>query len=285
MTAYEEIRPDTPRNRGDYDAAHTTTVTPDEDIRTIMINRSAWGAILCGVVTTFFVQTTINLIGIGTGAITLDSFVGTLPFTSALWLIVSGIIAAFGGGLAAGRLTGDPRESTTGWHGFLSWGVSVLLVSFLILMTGIVTSGNAAAVPGIYTSSTYQPGTTPGVNETATLSAPTVTALHNVLIAPPAQADSARLDAAQKLAQDQNIPLEVARTRVQQYEQQYRGTIRSNGDLIANSALTGVAILILGALAAFVGGRVGTVKPTITSDRLRALHLSRAFTEHFRSDS
>ncbi len=48
--------------------------------------------------------------------------------------------------------------------------------------------------------------------------------------------------------------------------------ITANADFIANSALTGVAILVLGALAAFVGGRVGTVKPTITSDGIGVLH-------------
>jgi hypothetical protein len=30
--------PDTPRNRGDYDAPHLSSITPAEDARTILIN-------------------------------------------------------------------------------------------------------------------------------------------------------------------------------------------------------------------------------------------------------
>ena len=41
---------DTPRQRGIRDAPHTTPVTPEEDVRTIMINRVSWGAVLAGVV-------------------------------------------------------------------------------------------------------------------------------------------------------------------------------------------------------------------------------------------
>ena len=41
--------PDTPRNRGDYDAAHMSPVTPAEDARTVMLNRISWGAVLAGV--------------------------------------------------------------------------------------------------------------------------------------------------------------------------------------------------------------------------------------------
>jgi hypothetical protein len=34
--------PDTPRRRGDRDAAHLSSVTPAEDARTIMINDVSW---------------------------------------------------------------------------------------------------------------------------------------------------------------------------------------------------------------------------------------------------
>jgi hypothetical protein len=38
-----DVLPDTPRNRGDYDAPHTSPVTPAEDVRSIMLNRVSWG--------------------------------------------------------------------------------------------------------------------------------------------------------------------------------------------------------------------------------------------------
>jgi hypothetical protein len=40
---------DTPRTRGDRNAPHAIPVTPDEDVRTILINRVSWGAVLAGV--------------------------------------------------------------------------------------------------------------------------------------------------------------------------------------------------------------------------------------------
>jgi hypothetical protein len=212
MTTYEKVKPSTPRNRGDYEAPHMSPVTPEEDIRTIGINRSTWGAIFCGVVTTFLVQMVINLASIGIGAVTLENLqtgntttaptTPMLPLMTASWLIASGIIAAFAGGLAAGRMSGEPRESTAGWHGFLSWGVSVLLISFFV--TGFAGRMMVA------------PSATPG--------------------APVTQ------------------------------------SIYANADFIANSALTGVALLVLGALAAVIGGRLGTVKPTMTDVTMGVMH-------------
>jgi hypothetical protein len=47
MASFE---PETARSRGDPDAPHVTPVTPDEDMRTILINRISWGAVFGGVV-------------------------------------------------------------------------------------------------------------------------------------------------------------------------------------------------------------------------------------------
>ena len=39
----DTVRPDTPRNRGDYDAPHVSPVTPAEDARSILLNKVSWG--------------------------------------------------------------------------------------------------------------------------------------------------------------------------------------------------------------------------------------------------
>ena len=125
----EDIRPNTPRNRGDTDAPHMSPVTPAEDARTIMINQISWGAVLAGVVLTLAIQLILNLLGIGIGAATLDPGQGaganpeasTLGIGAGIWFVVAGIVASFVGGYAAGRLGGKPKESTAGWHGLTTW--------------------------------------------------------------------------------------------------------------------------------------------------------------------
>jgi hypothetical protein len=49
-------QPDTPRSLGDSDAPHMSPVTPDEDARTILLNRVSWAAVLAGVVAMLVTQ-------------------------------------------------------------------------------------------------------------------------------------------------------------------------------------------------------------------------------------
>jgi len=133
-------RPDTPRNRGDSDAPHMSPVTPAEDVRTIMLNRVSWSAVLAGVVVALVTQLLLNLFGIGIGAATLDPGAGANDNPSAtsfsigagIWFALSGILASFAGGYASGRLAGKPRESTAGWHGLTTWELTTLLAFYLL---------------------------------------------------------------------------------------------------------------------------------------------------------
>ena len=135
--------PDTPRNRGDYNAPHMSPVTPAEDARTIMLNRVSWGAVLAGVVVALVTQLILNLLGVGIGAATLDPGAGAAENPSAtsfsigagLWFALSGIIAALAGGYVAGRLAGRPQESTAGWHGLTTWALTTLVVFYLLTST------------------------------------------------------------------------------------------------------------------------------------------------------
>ena len=61
--------PDTPRNRGDSDAPHMSPVTPQEDFRTIMLNRVSWAAVLAGVVVSLVTQLLLNMLGLGLGLV------------------------------------------------------------------------------------------------------------------------------------------------------------------------------------------------------------------------
>jgi hypothetical protein len=132
---------DTPRSRGDSDAPHLSPATPAEDARTVMLNRISWGAVLAGVVVALVTQLILNMIGVGIGAATLDPATGdnpeagTFSIGAAIWWTVSGILAAFAGGYAAGRLAGKPKESTAGWHGLTAWALTTLVVFYLLTTT------------------------------------------------------------------------------------------------------------------------------------------------------
>ena len=74
----------------------------------------------------------------------------------------------------------------------------------------------------------------------------------------------------------QNIPVAEARTQVQQYEAQFREGIAATQreateaaaaatTAVSRAALIGALALLLGAVAAWFGGRMGAVDPTVTT--------------------
>jgi hypothetical protein len=298
--------PDTPRNRGDYDAPHLSPATPAEDMRTILLNRISWGAVLAGVVVSLVTQLILNLLGIGIGAATLDPTAGAAGNPSAtgfsigagIWWAVSGILAALAGGYTAGRLAGRPQESTAGWHGLTAWAFTTLVVFYLLTSTmgsiiggayrtvanaaGTVTSAAGGAVQTAATQMTDPfasiertvRGATGG-NDPAALRDTAVTAVRAALTGDQNQAQDARERAAQAIAQAQSIPVDQARSQVQQYEQQYRqaaDTVRRQAteaaevaaQAVSTGALFGAISLILGAIASWFAGRMGAVEPTLT---------------------
>ena len=149
MAMQTDTRVDTPRTRGNYEAPHMTPVTPAEDFRTIMLNRVSWGAVSAGVAMALAVHLVLNLGGIAIGAVTIDPYTGgsptaeTLSVGALIWWTIAGILAALAGGFTAGRLAGEPKESTAGWHGLTSWAVSVVLIAALMTTAaGAIVGGN-----------------------------------------------------------------------------------------------------------------------------------------------
>jgi hypothetical protein len=306
----ETYQPDTPRKRGDYDAPHMSPVTPAEDARTIMINKVSWGAVLAGVVVALVTQLILNLIGIGIGASTLDPGAGAMENPSAsgfsisagIWWSLAGVIAAFVGGYASGRLAGKPKESTAGWHGLTTWALTTLVVFYLLTsavggilggayrtVTGIASAAGGAAQTAAQVAAPALSGVTDpfssieqalrgstGGNDPAALRDAAIAAMRAAVSGDEAKAQEARERAAQAIAKAQNIPVEQARTQVQQYEQQYRAAVAQAKDkatqvadaaskAVSRGALFGSLALLLGAIAGWLGGRMGAVEPTITA--------------------
>jgi ElaB/YqjD/DUF883 family membrane-anchored ribosome-binding protein len=284
--------PLTPRNRGDADAPHVSPVTPDEDIRTVVINQVSWGAVLAGVVFALAIQLIVNMIGVGVGAATIDPgtadnpTTGTFSMIAGLWWLLSGIMGALLGGYAAGRLAGVPKESTAGWHGLIAWAATTLVVIYLLSSAvGSVLGGAFSTVTAGVSGAANAAGAAAQANPSGANSAlssitnairgtnganadAAIAAVQAFLTGDPSQANEARESAAQALAQSQNIPIEQARTQVQQYEQQYRATATQTADTATKAVSWGTILgaigLLLGALAGWFGGRMGAVDPTIT---------------------
>jgi hypothetical protein len=280
--------PDTPRNRGDYDAPHLTPSTPADDVRTILLNRISWSAVLAGVVVSLVTQLILNLLGIGLGAATLDPTAGAeanpsvtgFSIGAGIWWALSGIIAAGAGGFTAGRLAGRPKESTAGWHGLTAWAFTTLLVFYLLTSTlgGIIggayrtianAAGTVASTAGSAAQTAAMKAADPfasieqsvrgasGGNDPAALRDTAVTAMRAAFTGDQAQAQEARERAAQAMAKAQNIPIDQARNQVQQYEQQFRQAVDTAkrqateaADIAATTVSTGA---LFGAIALILG--------------------------------
>jgi hypothetical protein len=244
MADYNNPNPDTPRNRGNYDAPHVSPVTPAEDMRTVLINRVSWGAVFSGVALALIAQFLLNLLGVGIGATSLDYGVPdnvnatNLSFGAVIWWCASGVIAAFIGGITAGRMAGDTRESTSGWHGLTSWAVSSLLVIMLVLGGAGALIGGTYNVTGLSGKVSLRNG---GV----------ISSVNN------------------------NTGTTATGTGISSNGSVNRPAINVDADTITKGALITAVSLLLGALVAWLGGRLGVVKPTITEETIstrRRLH-------------
>ena len=292
-------------------------------MRTILINRVSWGAVAAGVVVALVAQLILNMVGIGLGAATFDATAGNNPSASSfsigagIWWALSGIIAALIGGYTAGRLAGQPKESSGAWHGLISWALATLLVFYLLTTTlGTILGGAFRAVSGAAAGAAQTLGTTAqtavqaaaptlantadpfsaieqrlrdasGGTDPAALRDAAISAIRALVTADPQQQQDARERAAQAIAKAQNIPIDQARSQVAEYEQQYRQAVDqarqkaiavadTTTKTVSRAALFGAIALMLGAIAAWFGGRMGVVHPTLTSEMLmraqRRLH-------------
>jgi hypothetical protein len=290
----EIVHPDTPRSRGDYDAPHTSPVSPAEDARTIMINKISWGAVLAGVVVALVAQLIMNMIGVGVGASTLNPAAGAAENPSltrfsigaGVWWIVTGILAALAGGYAAGRLAGKPKESTAGWHGLVAWALTTLVIFYLLTTAigGLIggayrtvsnavggvtsTAGSAVqfAASGVtdpLSSIEQSLRASMGGNDPAVLRDAATAAVRAALTGDPAKWEEARERAAQAISRAQGIPVEQARTQVQAYEQQYRQSL-DEAKLKATQAADVAAKVVsrgalFGSLALILGALAGWI--------------------------
>ncbi|CAH2604950.1 PhnA-like protein [Rhodovastum atsumiense] len=272
------------------------TIVPD-DRRTFLLNRVSWGAILAGVVAALVVQILLNLLGIGIGAWSLDAAnaadnptASTFSITAGIWWTISGIIASFAGGIVAGRLCGAARANTARWHGLVTWCTTTFIVFWLLTSTvGAMLGGTlnalgnalggagrtaASAVTGI-TQNTDGNALENRVrqlvnpNETQNVQDSVLAYVRASVNGDQQAADTARDRAVDSLARAANISPDEARTRINQATQQYQQTLEQAKQRaaaaaeatrkgIATAGLFGFVALLLGAVASWFGGGIGT---------------------------
>lgn len=265
------------------------------------LNKVSWGAIFAGVAVALVVQLLLNLLGAGIGAAVIDPGTDdnpsakTLSVSTAVWFVVSGVIASFIGGYVASRLSGRPVRSTGALHGVTSWAVTTLVVVYLLTTSigalvggvlsglgGIVSSaGSTVATAATTTAPALATATDPmtgieqsirdasGGNDPAALRDAAVASVRAAITGDPAKAEEARNRAADAIAKAQNIPVDQAKQQVAQYEKQYADTVAQAKQKATEAAQTAATAfsagailafiaLAVGAVAAWVGGAVGT---------------------------
>lgn len=111
------------------------------------LKRISWGAILAGVLIAVVIQISLSLLGLGIGLSTIDPKTDAHPLSglgigSAIWYIVSSLIALYAGGWIAGRLSPTKRLFDGIIHGILAWSlVTLVTLYFLTTTLGSILGG------------------------------------------------------------------------------------------------------------------------------------------------
>lgn len=102
--------------------------------------RLSWGAIVAGMVVATALHVVMALFGMAIGFDTWEpgDRLDTLGGALGIWVVVSGIIALFVGGLTTGRLAGILTRGDGALHGVVLWSLSTVLTAWLVA-SGLTT--------------------------------------------------------------------------------------------------------------------------------------------------
>lgn len=102
------------------------------------VKRVSWAAVFAGVILAMVVQLSLSLLGAGIGMSTVDPVQRETPGAAAfglgagIWWALSSLIALFIGGWVAAHLAGIPRKVDGVLHGLITFGLSTLIVFYLL---------------------------------------------------------------------------------------------------------------------------------------------------------
>ncbi len=239
--------------------ANHTSVTSDE--RYSAVRRVSWGAIFAGTIIALVTQITLSLLGVGIGlGVTNPASAADLSglgIGAVIWLVVSTLIALFIGGYVAGRLAGIPTRTDGVLHGVVVWGLGTLVS--LYLATSVVGSA-VSGVAGILGQGFQL------VGQGASTVAPQVakTIKNN-----PRQARQAARQTVRQARQAYRQARQQAGQVLNQAQKQAAQTAKQVAPVASGAAWGGFIALILGVIAAALGGMTGTPRDQLTSRATR----------------
>lgn len=263
------------------------------------LRRISWGAIIAGAVAAISTLLLLNLLGIGIGASTIDPMQGDQPgkgmaIGAGIWFILSFLIALAIGGWASGRLVGVPNRKDGMLHGFITWGVTtmVLLWALTSAIGGLI--GGATAIVGQAASLAGQSAKSAapavsGVVQQATgvtpqaiqqqagdvASDPAFQAFVSGVLRDGQVSPQDRTNLTQVISQRRGISQADADAQITKWQQQLTEAKQQVGQKavqaedkaaagVSRAALVSFAALLLGAIAATIGGGLGS--PRITTN-------------------
>lgn len=125
------------------------------------IKRVSWGAIFAGVILAMGLQLLLSLLGTGIGMSTIDPLQretptdGTLGMSAGVWWAISSLIALYAGGWVAAHLAGIPRKLDGVLHGLMTWGLSTLIIFYLLgTAIGSIIGGAFSVAGGVASTAT-----------------------------------------------------------------------------------------------------------------------------------
>ncbi|WMS42564.1 hypothetical protein RDV64_21280 [Acuticoccus sp. MNP-M23] len=115
--------------------------------------RVSWGAIGAGCVATAALMILFTTLGIGIGAANFDPLYDADPtsgmgITSAIYVVVTQLIALGAGGYIAARLAGIPRTTASVLHGVSVWAVTTIVFAYVSIAGGGAMLGAASNAIG-----------------------------------------------------------------------------------------------------------------------------------------
>jgi polyhydroxyalkanoate synthesis regulator phasin len=272
---------------------------PDHLVRRI----SPW-AVLAGAVVGVVVLFLLGLLGLAIGLATIDPAsagddtpgAGAFGIGTAIWGIISFLIALFAAGWIAGRLAGDPKKLDGMLHGVVAWALTTLVVMWLMTTTVSSMIGGAFSLLGNVASASAQAVQAAAGGETladAAQQLPWEQIRQRVEQALPADVDLDRealmaafrelvLEGGDRQAvidilvqQGGMSPDEAERTlqnletqyqqAAQEVEQQTRQAAQAAAETVSSAALWSFIALLLGAIAAAAGGWIGAPRDELAT--------------------
>ena len=225
----------------------------------LVTKRISWAAVIAAVILALAIQLVLNMIGAGFGFSAIDPLQGDTPsattfsIAAGIWMVVSSMFALFAGGWLASYLADVTRDEDGALHGLVTWGLSTLFVVLLIMTVFGSLLGSTLNGLGYGAAATAPQVAQSGAATSAPVSEEDIRVLINQLMS-------------EGNTQEALIDTVVARTKVsraeatqavEQAQQTARVALDKTAEALAHVMLWGALSLILGAIAAGLGGSVG----------------------------